>query len=122
MKAIQISQTGGPEVLILADVPVPTPGPGEVLIKVAAAGVNFIEIYFREGRYKAPLPLIPGSEASGVVEELGPGVAEFVVGEPVVSAAVRGSYAEYAVVPAAQLVKVPAGLDLKLAAAAMLQG
>jgi NADPH2:quinone reductase len=122
MKAIQISETGGPEVLTLAEVPVPTPGPGEVLIKVAAAGVNFIEIYFREGRYKAPLPLIPGTEASGTVEKVGAGVEGFVVGDPVVSAGARGSYAEYALVPAPQLVKVPAGLDLKLAAAAMLQG
>ena len=122
MKAIQISETGGPEVLKWAEVPVPTPGPGEVLIKVAAAGVNFIEIYFREGRYKAPLPLIPGSEASGTVEKLGAGVEGFAVGDPVASAGVRGSYAEYALVPAAQLVKVPAGLDLKLAAAVMLQG
>lgn len=122
MKAIQITQTGGPEVLTLAEVPFPTPGPGEVLIKVAAAGVNFIEIYFREGRYKAPLPLIPGSEASGMVEMTGPGVEGFAVGDPVASAGVRGSYAEYALVPAMQLVKVPAGLDLKLAAAAMLQG
>ncbi len=122
MKAIQISETGGPEVLKWAEVPVPTPGPGEVLIKVAAAGVNFIEIYFREGRYKAPLPFIPGSEASGTVEKLGPGVEGFAVGDPVASAGARGSYAEYALVPATQLVKVPAGLDLKLAAAVMLQG
>jgi NADPH2:quinone reductase len=122
MKAIQISETGGPEVLKWAEVPVPTPGPGEVLIKVVAAGVNFIEIYFREGRYKAPLPLIPGSEASGTIEKLGQGIEGFAVGDPVASAGVRGSYAEYALVPAAQLVKVPAGLDLKLAAAVMLQG
>jgi NADPH:quinone reductase len=122
MKAIQISETGGPEVLTLAEVPVPTPGPGEVLIKVTAAGVNFIEIYFREGRYKAPLPLIPGSEAAGTVEKVGAGVEGFAVGDPVATAGARGSYAEYALVPAAQLVRVPAGLDLKLAAAAMLQG
>jgi NADPH2:quinone reductase len=122
MKAIQITQTGGPEVLTLAEVPVPDPGPGEVLIKVAATGVNFIEIYFREGRYKVPLPLIPGSEASGTVEQVGEGVEGFAVGDAVASTGVRGSYAEYALVPAAQLVKVPAGVDLKLAAAAMLQG
>jgi len=122
MKAIQISETGGPEVLTLAEVPVPTPGPGEVLIKVAAAGVNFIELYFREGRYKAPLPLIPGTEASGTVEKVGAGVEGFAVGDLVATAGARGSYAEYALVPASQLVKVPARLDLKLAAAAMLQG
>jgi NADPH:quinone reductase len=122
MKAIQIHQTGGPEVLTLADVASPTPGPGQVLIKIAAIGVNFIEIYFREGRYKAPLPLIPGSEASGIVEKLGEGVEGFAIGDHVASTAVMGSYAEYALVPAAQLVHVPACLDLKQAAAAILQG
>lgn len=122
MKAIQIHQTGGPEVLTLADLSIPTPGPGQVLLKIAATGVNFIEIYFREGRYKAPLPLIPGSEASGVVEQLGEGVEGFAVGDHVASVSVQGSYAEYALVPASQLVKVPATLDLKLAAAVILQG
>jgi NADPH2:quinone reductase len=122
MKAIQIHQTGGPDVLTLADVPVPTPGAGQVLIKIAATGINFIEIYFREGRYKAPLPLIPGSEAAGVIEALGEGVSGFAVGDPVASTAVIGSYAEHALVPATQLVPVPEGLDLKLAAAAILQG
>jgi NADPH2:quinone reductase len=122
MKAIQITETGGPEVLTLAELPIPTPGPGQVLIKIAAIGVNFIEIYYREGRYKAPLPLIPGSEASGTVEKLGPDVTGFSIGDPVASVGVQGSYAEYALVSAAQLVKVPAGLDLKQAAAALLQG
>jgi NADPH2:quinone reductase len=122
MRAIQIHQTGGPEVLTLADVAIPSPGPGQALIKIAAIGVNFIEIYFREGRYKAPLPLIPGSEASGVVEKLGDGVEGFAVGDHVASTAVMGSYAAYALVPAAQLVHVPACLDLKHAAAAILQG
>ena len=122
MKAIQIHQTGGPEVLTLADLPVPVPGAGQVSIKVAATGVNFIEIYFREGRYKAPLPLIPGSEAAGIVEAVGEGVTGFAAGDHVASTAVMGSYAEYALVPASQLVQVPAELDLKLAAAAILQG
>jgi NADPH2:quinone reductase len=122
MKAIQIHQTGGPEVLTLAELFIPTPGPGQVLIKIAATGVNFIEIYFREGRYKAPLPLIPGMEAAGTVEQLGEGVSGFANGDHVASTSVLGSYAEYALVPAAQLVKVPAGLDLKQAAAVILQG
>ena len=122
MKAIQIAQTGGPEVLTLAELPIPTPGPGQVLIKIAAIGVNFIEIYYREGRYKAPLPLIPGSEAAGTVEKLGPDVTGFSIGDSVASVGVLGSYAEYALVSAAQLIKVPAGLDLKQAAAALLQG
>jgi NADPH2:quinone reductase len=122
MKSIQIHQTGGPEVLTLADLPVPVPGNGQVLIKVAATGVNFIEIYFREGRYKAPLPLIPGSEAAGIIDAVGEGVTGFAVGDPVASTAVLGSYAEYALVPASQLVHVPAELELKLAAAVILQG
>jgi NADPH2:quinone reductase len=122
MKAIQIHQTGGPEVLTLADLPIPVPGAGQVSIKIAAVGVNFIEIYFREGRYKAPLPLIPGSEAAGTVEAVGEGVTGFAVGDHVGSTAVMGSYAEYALVPASQLVHVPAELDLKLAAAVILQG
>src|SRR5271170_6831502 len=122
MKAIQIHETGGPEVLTLADLPIPTPGPGQVLIKIAATGVNFIEIYFREGRYKAPLPLVPGMEAAGIVEQLGEGVSGFAVGDHVASTGILGSYAAYALAPAAQLVKVPNGIDLKPAAAVILQG
>jgi NADPH2:quinone reductase len=122
MKAIQIHETGGPEVLQLAELPIPHPGPGQVLICVEATGVNFIEIYFRKGVYKASLPFTPGSEATGTVEGLGPGVTGFAVGEMVASTNVLGSYAEYALVPAAQLVKVPAGLSPEQATAAMLQG
>ncbi|HEY1160132.1 MAG TPA: quinone oxidoreductase [Terracidiphilus sp.] len=122
MKAIQIHETGGPEVLKLADLPIPEPGPGQVLIRVEATGVNFIEIYFRKGVYKASLPLVPGSEAAGTVEELGPGVTGFAAGDAVASVSVVGSYAEYALVPAASLVKVPEGLSMEKAAAAMLQG
>ncbi len=122
MKAIQICETGGPEVLKLAELAIPQPGPGQVLIRVEATGVNFIEVYFRKGVYKASLPLIPGSEAAGTVEELGPSVTGFAAGDAVASVAVLGSYAEYALVPAAQLVKVPAGLSMEKAAAAMLQG
>src|SRR3974377_1119902 len=122
MKAIQIQEIGGPEVLQLVDLPIPAPGPGQVLIRVEAAGLNFIEIYFRKGQYKASLPLVPGSEAAGTVEELGPGVQGFAAGELVVSTSVMGSYAEYAVVPAGQLVTVPGGLCPEKAAAAMLQG
>ncbi|MDR3724850.1 MAG: quinone oxidoreductase [Terracidiphilus sp.] len=122
MKAIQIHATGGPEVLQLAELPIPTPGPGQVLIRVEAIGVNFIEIYFRKGVYKSPLPFTPGSEACGTVEELGPGVTGFKSGEMVASTSVLGSYAEYALVPAAQLVRVPESLSPEKAAAAMLQG
>jgi len=122
MKAIQIHETGGPEVLQLAELSIPQPGPGQALIRVEAIGVNFIEIYFRKGVYKAALPLVPGSEAAGTVEELGPGVTGFAAGDAVASVSVLGSYAEYALVPAAQLVKTPAGLSMEKAAAAMLQG
>jgi NADPH2:quinone reductase len=122
MKAIQIHQTGGPEVLQLAELPIPLPGPGQVLIRIEAIGVNFIEIYFRKGVYKASMPFIPGTEASGTVEGLGPGVTGFATGDLVASTAVLGSYAEYALVSAAQLIKVPAGLTPEQAAAAMLQG
>jgi NADPH2:quinone reductase len=122
LKAVQIHEIGGPEVLTLAELPIPVPGPGQVLIKIAATGVNFIEIYFREGRYKAPLPLVPGMEAAGTVEQLGEGVSGFAIGDHVASTGVQGSYAEYALVPAAQLVKVPDGIDLKQAAAVILQG
>lgn len=122
MKAIQIQATGGPEVLQLAELPIPEPGPGQVLIRVEAVGVNFIEIYFRKGVYKATLPLTPGSEAAGTVEKLGHGVTGFEEGDSVASVSVLGSYAEYALVPAAQLVKVPSRLSPEQAAAAMLQG
>jgi NADPH2:quinone reductase len=122
MNAIQIQNTGGPEVLQLVDLPIPVPGPGQVLIRVEAVGVNFIEINFRTGTYKATMPLVPGSEAAGTIEELGSGVTGFKLGEMVASVGMLGSYAEYALVPAAQLVKVPAGLSPEQAAAAMLQG
>ena len=122
MKAIQLNQVGGPEKLQLAELAMPVPGPGQALVKIAASGVNFIDIYFRTGLYKADLPLVPGSEAAGVVEAVGPGVSEVAPGDRVAYAMVRGSYAEYAVAPAAQLVKIPDGVDFQTAAAAMLQG
>ncbi len=123
MKAIQIHSTGGPEVLQVADdLSIPEPGPGQVLIRIEAIGINFIEIYFRKGVYKAALPMIPDSEAAGTVEELGPGVTGFAAGDAVASTAVIGSYAEYALVPAAQMVKIPQGVTMEQAAAAMLQG
>ena len=122
MKAIQIQENGGPEVLRLAELPIPVPGPGQVLIRVEAIGVNFIEIYFRKGLYKSALPFTPGSEAAGTVEELGQGVTGFAPGDLVASTSMLGSYAEYALVNAAQLVKVPAGVTPEEAAAAMLQG
>jgi NADPH2:quinone reductase len=122
MKAIQIRETGGPEVLQLVDLPIPVPSPGQVLIRVEAIGMNFIEIYFRKGQYKTTLPTVPGSEAAGTVEDCGSGVNGFKPGDAVASTAVLGSYAEYALVPAAHLVKVPEGITPEQGAAAMLQG
>jgi NADPH2:quinone reductase len=122
MKAIVVHQTGGPEMLQLEDVPKPKPGPGEVLIKVNAIGVNFIDTYHRTGLYKLPLPLTPGSEAAGTVEEVGADVSWIQKGDSVASSAVKGAYAEYALIPAAMAVPVPAGLDSKSAAGVMLQG
>ena len=122
MKQIQISQYGGPEVMKLVDVPKPSPGPGQALVKVAASGVNFIDVYFRSGHYKADLPFTVGSEASGTVEAVGPKVTEVKPGDRVAYAMTRGSYSEYTLVAAAQLVTLPDHVDLKTAAAAMLQG
>jgi NADPH2:quinone reductase len=122
MKIIQVSKTGGPEELKLVDAPVPSPGPGQALVKVAASGVNFIDVYFRIGLYKADLPFTPGNEASGTVEAVGDGVTDLKPGDFVAYAMHRGSYAEYTVVPAAQLVKLPENVDFNVAAAAMLQG
>ena len=122
MKLIQISQTGGPEVMQYVDAPVPTPGPKQVLVKIAAIGVNFIDVYFRIGLYKADLPFTPGNEASGTVEAVGPEVTEVKPGDRVAYAMNRGSYAEYTVVPSATLVKLPDNVGFDTAAGAMLQG
>jgi NADPH:quinone reductase len=122
MKAIQVFECGGPETLRYVDVPKPAPGPKEALVKIAAAGVNFIDVYYRTGLYKAPLPVTLGMEGAGIVEAAGSEVTGVAPGDRVAYAMSRGSYAEYAIVPAAMLVKVPEGVDLKVAAAAMLQG
>ena len=122
MKAIQVKQPGGPEVMQLADSPVPQPKPDEALVKIAASGVNFIDVYQREGRYKVPLPFVPGQEAAGAVASVGADVKSVKVGDRVAWSSILGSYAEYAAVPAERLVLVPAGVSDQQAAAAMLQG
>ena len=122
MKAIQVQKTGGPEVLTLVDLPAPKPKPNEVIVKIAASGVNFIDVYFREGRYPAPLPFVDGQEGAGTVTEVGSDVKTLKAGDHVAYSNVLGSYAEYAAVPAEKLVKVPAGISGEQAAAAMLQG
>ncbi len=122
MRAIQVSRVGGPEVLELVDVVRPSPKTGEVLVKIEAAGVNFIDTYLREGRYPAELPFVPGQEAAGVVAGLGGDVVGFALGDRVAWAGTRGAYAEFACVPVVALVKVPEGISLEDAAAVMLQG
>ena len=122
MRAIQVAKTGGPEVLELVELPTPQPKAGEVLVKIAAAGVNFIDTYLREGRYPAPLPFIPGQEAAGIVAELGEGVDGFKVGDRVAWTGARGTYAEFACAPAESLLKVPEGISLDAAAGVLLQG
>ena len=121
MKAIQVKETGGPEQLQLVDIPKPQPGPKDALVKIAASGVNFIDVYHRIGLYKVDLPAVLGMEAAGVIEDVGKEVTEVHPGDRVAYAMARGSYAEYAVVPAWQLVKIPDGIGLNSAAAAMLQ-
>lgn len=122
MHAIRVHEFGGSEVLRYEDVPVPEPGPGQARVKITAAGVNFIDIYYRTGQYRSNPPLILGQEAAGVVDAVGPGVEELKVGDRVAYAMEQGAYAEYAIVPAWRLVPVPEGVDLELAAASMLQG
>ncbi len=122
MKAIQVLETGGPEKMQLAELPVPRPGPKQALVRLSASGVNFIDIYFRRGLYKADFPISLGSEGAGTVETVGPDVSEVSPGDRVAYAMARGSYAEYALVPAAQLVRIPDEVDFPTAAAAMLQG
>lgn len=122
MKAIRVSRTGGPEVLRLEDVPRPQPGPGQLLIRVEAAGVNFVDVYQRKGLYRAPLPFTPGRELAGVVVAVGDGVATARPGDRVVSETAVGAYAEYAIVSDERAISLPAGVDARLAAAVMLQG
>lgn len=122
MRAIQVSQTGGPEVLTLVDLPVPVPKPNEALVEIKASGVNFIDVYFREGRYPVPLPFIAGQEGAGIVKDIGAEVTQFKPGDRVAYTSALGSYAEFAAVPAARLVKIPESISFEQAAAAMLQG
>lgn len=123
MKAIALDRNGGPDVLTLHDLPTPEPKAGEALIRLEASGVNFIDVYFRTGAYKAPhFPFVPGQEGAGVVEAVGAGVTSLAPGDRVAYAGTPGSYAEYACVAAEKLVRVPAGVSSNDAAALMLQG
>jgi len=122
MKAIQVSRLGGPDVLDLVDLPIPTPGPRDVVVEIRAAGVNFIDCYFREGRYKSPLPFVPGQEAAGVVTAVGSDVTHIRAGDRVAYTGTQGSYAQVQVVPEASIVTLPVQVDFHQGAAAMLQG
>jgi NADPH:quinone reductase len=122
MKAIQVPRHGGAEVLSYIDVPVPQPEPHEVVVKISAIGVNFIDVYFREGRYPTPTPFTDGQEAAGTVHAVGSEVKSLKLGDRVAYTARLGSYAEYSAVPADRLVRVPDGITDQQAAAAMLQG
>jgi NADPH:quinone reductase len=122
MKGIQINQTGGPEELVYTEMPLPEPGSDEVRMKIDAAGVNFVDIYVRKGQYPQAPPFVPGLEAAGIVDSVGSGVSNFTTGDRVAYAMQLGSYAEYTVVPAWKLAKLPDGIDTKSGAAVMLQG
>lgn len=122
MKAVRVHQTGGPEALVYEDIPTPTPAAGEALVKIEATGVNFIDVYQRMGNYPLPTPFTIGQEAAGVVAAVGNGVEGLKVGDRVAYCSVNGTYAEYAVAPAARLVPLPDGISTRDAAAVMLQG
>ena len=122
MQAIQVKRLGGPEQLEIVDVPDSKPGPKQAVVEIHSAGVNYIDVYFRTGLYKADLPFTPGNEGAGIVKELGPDVANVQVGDRVAYAMSRGSYAKLAVVPAHLLVKLPDHVSFEQGAAAMLQG
>lgn len=122
MHAIEVSETGGPEVLRYVDTPQPSPGPGEVLIEAEAIGVNYIDTYFRSGQYPRQLPFILGQETSGTVVDTGEGVEGFTAGDRVVTATASGGYAEYATAPASFTASVPDGVPADVAASALLKG
>lgn len=122
MRAIRIHEYGDPEVLRYEDVALPEPGVGEARVRIDAAGINYIDIYQRKGQYPDPLPVVLGREAAGVVDAVGPGVSDLTPGTRVVYAMHVGAYAEYAVVPARRLVPIPDAIDVRSAAAVMLQG
>ncbi len=122
MKAIQVRQTGGPEVLKVVEVPAPQPKENEIVVRVAASGVNFVDIYQREGRYKVPLPFVLGQEAAGTVTEVGGKVTDWKVGDRVAWTGIMGSYADCVALPFDRAVPIPAGVSDRQAAAAMLQG
>ena len=122
MKAIRVHQTGGPEVMKYEEVPLPEPGAGEARVKLEAIGLNFIDTYQRSGIYPFQVPFSPGMEGAGIVDAVGEKVTEVKKGDRVAYAMAPGSYRDYALVPSSKLVPLPQGLDIRSAAAVMLQG
>ncbi|MGZ8754065.1 MAG: alcohol dehydrogenase catalytic domain-containing protein, partial [Acidimicrobiia bacterium] len=122
MHAIQISEVGGPEVLTWTEAPSPIPGQEEVVVRLTAAGLNFVDTYYRTGLYPASLPFVPGQEGAGTVELLGAGVKGWAIGDRVAWTDVGASYAERVAVPVSRMVRIPDDIDLDIAAAVMLQG
>jgi NADPH2:quinone reductase len=122
MKAIRVHETGGTEKLVYEDISIPSPDPGQALVKIHSIGLNFIDVYFRSGLYKSPLPFVPGMEAAGAVDAIGDGVTGLKPADRVAYAGIIGAYAEYALVPAEKLIRIPDGINFETAAAAMLQG
>lgn len=122
MKAIRVHETGGIEKLHYEDIPAPQPDSDQVLVKIHSIGLNFIDIYFRSGLYQSPLPFVPGMEAAGTVDRTGENVTDLKRGDRVAYAGIIGAYAEHALVPAQQLIRIPDAIDFETAAAAMLQG
>jgi NADPH2:quinone reductase len=122
MQAVRVHAPGGPEAMVVEEVPVPAPGSGEALVRLEMAGINFIDVYKRSGQYRIPMPATPGEEGAGTVTALGPGVTDLRVGDRVAWANSMGAYAEFAVVPAAKLVPLPEAVSAGQGAAVMLQG
>lgn len=122
MRALQVTRPGGPDALAVTDLPRPEPAPGQVVVRNEAVGLNFIDVYFRDGTYPTACPFVPGQEAAGVVTAVGDGVTDFAPGDRVAYATQLGAYAEYTAVPEPKLVPVPDGVTLPDAAAVLLQG
>ena len=122
MRAIRVDSTGGPEVLDVVEMPTPTPGPAQILVKTEAIGINYIDTYFRRGMYPRGLPYVPGDEGSGVVQEVGANVTQFAPGDRVAWAAAPASYAEFVLVDESAAITVPDGVPADQAASALLQG
>ncbi|MGH3563849.1 MAG: alcohol dehydrogenase catalytic domain-containing protein, partial [Mycobacterium sp.] len=122
MRAVEVAETGGPEVLSYVDKPQPSPAAGEVVIRAEAIGINYVDTYFRSGQYPAELPLVVGNEVAGTVSSVGSRVTALKVGDRAVTASAAGAYAEYSTAPASLVAQLPSDIDFDVAAAALLKG